>query len=129
MNFDFVEAPVRFLNQEVNGNTAGLGDMNAGLKVALVQGEDGLVTFQFRTWFPTGAASRGLGTRHVSLEPALLFNYQLAERWRLEGELRYWAAVGGQDVPALASALTWLGEYFSLRASTQASPLSPRTME
>src|SRR5262249_26828125 len=91
----FVEAPYRFLNPEVNGNTSGFADMNAGFKVGLVQAADGLVTFQFRTYVPTGDADRGLGTRHVSLEPALLVNYRLTESWLLEGELRYWVPVGG----------------------------------
>src|SRR5262249_33412308 len=93
----FVEAPVRFLNPERNNNTAGFADMNAGFKAALVQTADWLATFQLRTYLPTGDAGRGLGTRHVSLEPALLVNYRLAERWLLEGELRYWVPVGGAD--------------------------------
>jgi hypothetical protein len=93
----FVEAPVRFLNPEVNANTAGLADMNAGFKLALVQSCDTVATFQLRTYLPTGAASRGLGTHHVSLEPALLLNQRLAGSWLLEAELRYWAPIGGSD--------------------------------
>jgi hypothetical protein len=44
---------------------------------------------------PTGDARRGLGTDHVSLEPGLLFFHRCTDRCRLEGELRYWTAVGG----------------------------------
>src|SRR5262249_3699537 len=36
-----------------------------------------------------------LGNNHVSLEPALLHYESLGERAALEGELRFWAPVGG----------------------------------
>ena len=91
----FVEAPVRFFNGEVNDNAAGLSDMNAGLKVSLLSDDDGVLTFQFRTYVPTGAAHRGLGTHHVSLEPALLFLRPLGDGLNLEGEFRAWVPVGG----------------------------------
>jgi hypothetical protein len=93
----FVEVPVRFLNPEQNANATGLADMNAGCKLALLATPDFLASFQFRTYLPTGNATRGLGTNHVSLEPALLVNQQLARWLLLEGELRYWTAVGGTD--------------------------------
>jgi hypothetical protein len=93
----FVEVPARFLNPEVNANTAGLGDMNVGFKYAFLESETGLLTFQFRTYIPTGDADRGLGVHHVSLEPALLFYQALSDRAGMEGELRYWVPIGGTD--------------------------------
>ncbi|HEX5271380.1 MAG TPA: hypothetical protein VFW33_12865, partial [Gemmataceae bacterium] len=39
----------------------------------------------------------GLGNDHVSLEPALLVWKPVGERFGLEGELRYWAPVGGTN--------------------------------
>jgi hypothetical protein len=93
----FVEAPVRFINPEVNGNHEGFGDLNAGFKLYLLDTPDWLATFQFRTYAPTGNSHLGLGTNHVSLEPALLVNYQPAERVLVEGELRYWLPIGGTD--------------------------------
>ena len=93
----FVECPVRFLNPDINPNTAGYTDMNAGFKAALVQTEDTVATFQFRTYLPTGNAHHGLGNNHVSLEPALLMNQKLAEKWTLEGEFRTWVPIGGTD--------------------------------
>ena len=93
----FVELPWRFVNPDVNANTNGLSDMNAGFKWAFVYGEDVVATFQFRTYFPTGDASRGLGTRHVSLEPAFLLYKPLTDRLRFEGEFRTWVPVGGTD--------------------------------
>ena len=47
--------------------------MNAGFKWAFWETDDQVATFQLRTYIPTGAASRGLGNNHVSLEPALLY--------------------------------------------------------
>jgi hypothetical protein len=93
----FVEAPVRFLNPDVNDNTAGLGDLQAGGKVLLWWAEDTWITFQLRTYIPTGDADRGLGTHHVSLEPGLLVFHQLTDRLTVEAELRDWIPIGGTD--------------------------------
>jgi hypothetical protein len=93
----FVEVPWRFLNPEVNANTNGVGDMNFGFKWAFLYSDDGVATFQFRTYVPTGDAGRGLGNNHVSLEPALLLYQPLTDRLGLEGEFRSWVPVGGTD--------------------------------
>jgi hypothetical protein len=93
----FVEAPVRFLNPEQNRNTVGYADMNAGFKVAVLSDPDQVLTFQLRTYIPTGNAGSGLGTDHVSLEPALLVFERLSERLIFEGELRDWVPIGGTD--------------------------------
>lgn len=93
----FIEAPWRFLNPEVNPDHNGLGDLDAGFKYAFIDSPDLVTSFQFRTYAPTGDARRGLGTRHVSLEPALLVYKPLTERLGFEGELRYWVPVGGTD--------------------------------
>ena len=93
----FVEGPYRFLNPRVNANTSDFSDMNAGFKWAFVDVPAWMATFQLRTYIPTGDAARGLGTNHVSLEPALLVNHCVSDKFRLEGELRYWAPLGGTD--------------------------------
>ena len=93
----FVEVPVRFLNPEINADTFGLADMNAGFKWAFLSSPDQVATFQLRTYIPTGAASRGLGTNHVSIEPALLYYQRLTDRLTFEGEFRDWIPVGGTD--------------------------------
>jgi hypothetical protein len=93
----FVEAPLRFLNPEINDNHTGIGDMNAGFKWAFLRNECSTLTFQFRTYIPTGNARLGLGTDHVSLEPALLGYRKLSDKLRVEGELRWWTPVGGDD--------------------------------
>ncbi len=93
----FIEAPFRMLNPVVNPNESGPGDLNAGFKLALARSSDANLTFQFRTYAPTGEGRRGLGTEHVSLEPAVLWNVRLLEAMTLEGEFRYWTPIGGTD--------------------------------
>jgi hypothetical protein len=93
----FVEAPVRFLNPEQNNNTAGYADMNMGAKAALISTPEQVLTFQFRTYVPTGADHRGLGNDHVSLEPALLLWQQINDRLYAEAELRDWIPINGTD--------------------------------
>jgi hypothetical protein len=93
----FVEVPWRFLNPVVNANSNGLGDCNAGFKYAFVAQDDLFATFQFRTYAPTGDGHRGLGTDHVTLEPAFLSYQRLSDRLAWNGELRLWLPVGGTD--------------------------------
>jgi hypothetical protein len=93
----FVEGGARFLNPEVNANASGMSDTNVGFKYAFFSGENGIASFQFRTYIPTGNATLGLGTSHVSLEPGLLGFTRLTDRLGLGGELRYWIPVGGTD--------------------------------
>ncbi len=93
----FVDVPVRFLNGDLLDNTAGPGDLNAGVKFALWSCQDQVVTMQLRTYIPTGDADRGLGTDHVSLEPGLLIFQRLSDRLVFEGELRDWIPIDGTD--------------------------------
>jgi hypothetical protein len=93
----FVEAPWRLLNPEVNANTAGYADMNAGFKVGLIAvPTEQYLTFQLRAYFPTGDADRGLGTDHYTLEPAFLF-FSRFGRAIIEGEFKDWIPIGGTD--------------------------------
>lgn len=93
----FSEQTVRAINPEVLNNTAGLSDMQVGFKYALVADPRQYFTFQFRTYIPTGDADRGLGTGHVSLEPAFLWFYRATDRLTLEAEVRDWIPVNGSD--------------------------------
>jgi hypothetical protein len=93
----FVEVIERLLNPEMNDNADGFADMNAGFKAALISTADQVLTFQLRTYIPTGASTRGLGTDHVSLEPALLLWQQISDRLYAEAELRDWIPIGGTD--------------------------------
>lgn len=93
----FVEVPVRFLNPDMNDNTAGLSDITAGLRVGLIANSSQAYTFQLRAFAPTGDDDRGLGTGHASLEPAFLVFQKLTDRLYVEGELRDWIPIGGTD--------------------------------
>jgi hypothetical protein len=93
----FVEGGMRTVNPAINENETGMGDMNAGFKWAFLALDDTVATFQMRTYIPTGPHHLGLGTGHVSLEPALLFSHRPFELLSLEGEVRYWAPIGGTD--------------------------------
>jgi hypothetical protein len=93
----FVELPYRWIDPEVNADHRGISDMNAGFKFAMLHDPDQVLTFQMRTYLPTGSATDGLGTHHISLEPALLFYQRLSECWTLEAELRDWIPVQAGD--------------------------------
>lgn len=93
----FVEVPVRFINPTFVRNNYGFSDINAGIKYAFVAEPDAYYTFQFRGYAPTGASDRGLGTGHVSLEPALLVFQRLSERVYFSGEFRDWIPVDGSN--------------------------------
>lgn len=93
----FVNLPVRFLDPERNPNSAGLVDMNAGFKHALIYNEDLVATFQLRAYAPTGDVSRGRGNGHASLEPALLIYKPIWNGWVAEAEVRDWIPVDGEE--------------------------------
>jgi hypothetical protein len=89
----FVETPIRWLNPAINANTYGVGDTNFGLKLVTWNDQELLATLQLRFYAPTGRP--GLGTQHWTIEPALLGIWQPYSNIELEGELRYWAPLGG----------------------------------
>lgn len=100
----FVEVPIRWLQPQGNlitpgtaafPNSSGIGDVMAGVKFAAVATENTYVTFQFKSYFPSGDASQGLGTNHYSVEPSLLLYQNLSPRFTLEGQLGDWHPIGG----------------------------------
>jgi hypothetical protein len=91
----FVELPVRVVNPAVDPNAEGVGDLNAGFKYAFLYSDDLVASFQLRTYVPTGDAKLGLGTRHTSLEPALLVWKPITDDFLFEGEFRAWVPAGG----------------------------------
>jgi hypothetical protein len=93
----FIEMPVRLINPELNNNAAGWGDLNFGGKFAAIADDTTFLTFQMRTYVPTGPGARGLGTNHVSLEPGLLFWKRVGDRLLLEGGFQDWIPINGSD--------------------------------
>ena len=74
---------------------AGLGDVRAGAKVALVADETRSLTAQLRAGFPTGDASKGLSTDTFNLEPTLLYHQRVGERVGLEAQIGSWHPFDG----------------------------------
>src|SRR5262249_17793887 len=93
----FVEVPVRFINPEVNRNSAGLGDMYLGFKYAFIAECDQWLSFQLRASIPTGDPDRGLGIDFVRLEPALLYLNKVNDRLIFQAELRDSIPLDGTD--------------------------------
>jgi hypothetical protein len=93
----FIELPARFLDPTLVRNAAGFSDLNLGFKYAFVAEPNEYYTFQFRTYCPTGAADLGLGTGHVSVEPAFLVFQRLTDRLYFDGEFRDWIPVFGSN--------------------------------
>ena len=79
-------------------NAYGFSDIQLGLKYALVADPYRYDTIQIRVYTPTGDAGRGLGTNHVSLEPAYLAWRQLNDRLRFNGEFRVWIPFSNDNV-------------------------------
>jgi len=97
----FVETPVRFIQYTPSSgslsNSAGAGDVRAGFKYAVLAGENRYLTFQFRTYFPTGDSYRGLGTHHYSVEPTVLYYQRFGERLAVSSEFGDWHPIGGSS--------------------------------
>ncbi len=125
----FVEVPIRWLQpqgfNEISqvpvlatppfgafSNQAGLSDVMAGLKFAAVASEKTYLTFQFKSYFPSGDASKGLGTNHYSVEPSLLLFHSFSDRWTLEGQIGDWHPIGGSAGVPVSSPSGFAGDVF-----------------
>jgi hypothetical protein len=104
----FVEVPYRSLNvlstpyyaSNSTGafqHSAGFADMNLGTKALLFDCELLQLTFQFKTYIPTGTINKGLGTGHVALEPSLLATLKLGPETYFQGQLGEWIPIGGDQ--------------------------------
>jgi len=121
----FVEVPIRWLQpqgfQSVPppslgflpfSNQSGLSDVTAGVKFAAVASEGTYLTFQFKSYFPSGDASKGLGTNHYSVEPSLLIYHSLSDRWTLEGQVGDWHPIGGSAGVPITGSEGFAGDVF-----------------
>jgi hypothetical protein len=100
----FTEIPVRWIQAQgiaasINNGTfpnqGGLSDIMAGFKFAAIASERTYLTFQVRSYFPSGDASKGLGTNHYSVEPGVLYYQSFSDRLTLEAQVRDWHPIGG----------------------------------
>ena len=114
----FAEVPIRWLQPQPQGtqaafpNQSGLSDVTAGFKFAAVASENTYLTFQFKSYFPSGDASKGLGTNHYSVEPSLLMYHSFSDRFSLEGQIGDWHPIGGSAGVPTASSEGFAGDVF-----------------
>ena len=98
--------PVRLIDGEINGDTAGLGDIQLTTKVVLLTGSRLKITQFLDTYIPSGAADKGLGTGHVSLEPGLLASYRWSDETYIHAEAKYLIPIPPSPGEA-GTMLTW----------------------
>lgn len=91
----FIEIPYRQINPFASPTQAGFADLNLGSKALLFDCEMLQVTFQFRTFLPTGNAQIGLGTAHVSLDPSILASLKLTPDTYFQIQVGNWIPLGG----------------------------------
>jgi hypothetical protein len=112
----FVEVPIRFLQPQGTprafSNQSGIGDVQAGFKLAAVATDHTYLTFQFRSYSPSGDARRGLGTNHYSIEPSILLYHSLTSKFVIEGQVGDWHPIGGSSGVPVGSSEGFAGDVF-----------------
>lgn len=117
----FAEVPIRWLQPQgfmpiaifaPFPDQSGISDVMAGFKVAAVASEGTYVTFQFKSFFPSGDSSKGLGTNHYSIEPSLLVYHKLSDRFTIEGQIGDWHPIGGSAGVPVQSSQGFAGDIF-----------------
>jgi hypothetical protein len=103
----FAELPLRAIDGAMIDSEAGLGDVSAGFKYALLADSNQALTLQLRGYFPTGDAEKGLGNDHYSIEPGLLYLRKLGACSTVAAELRYWHPIDGSS----ADGTGYSGDY------------------
>jgi hypothetical protein len=130
----FAQLPFRFLRPDTFapgtgsfGNQNGIGDLQLGAKGALISNSQRQMTAMLKIGTRTGDASKGLGTNHATIEPSLLYQERLDDRFAIEGEFGDVIPVGGSaGVPTsssdkFSSAVVYYGiapSYQAYRSST-----------
>jgi len=89
------EIPIRLVDPVTNANTAGMGDMSLTTKTVLCDGVRWQITQLFRSYFNTGAPSKGLGNGHISLEPGMLARFKIDDKTYVHTEIAYWFPIAG----------------------------------
>jgi hypothetical protein len=117
----YVQFPLRWLQPQsfIAGTGAafpdesGFGDMRAGVKVGFSPAAHHTLTARAQFFFPTGDASKGLGTDHSTIEPGVLYNWQASDAVTVESQLAVWLPFGGS-----AGVPTSVDDHFSGRVLT-----------
>lgn len=84
----FTNVPFRFTDPEFNVNHTGLGDISAGLKWAFILDSNRAISAQVTGTAPTGWDARGFGSGNWVVEPALLWQEVLTDRFVAFAEVK-----------------------------------------
>jgi hypothetical protein len=91
----FVEIPYRQINSNWAPTQAGFGDINFGAKSLLFDSEMLQLTFQMRTYMPSGNFLNNLGTGQFVVDPSILMSLKLGPTTYFQGQFGNWIPVGG----------------------------------
>jgi hypothetical protein len=91
---------------------SGVSDIRGGAKLGLMDADDVSLTAKLQVYLPTGDSSRGLGTDHASVEPALLLRQALSPRVSLESQVGVWLPLGGAAPAPTAGSGRFSGNVF-----------------
>jgi len=91
----FVEVPYRQINESWAPTQAGFGDVNFGIKSLLFDCEMLQVSFQMRTYMPSGNFMNNLGTGQFALDPSILTSLKLSPTTYFQGQFGNWIPLGG----------------------------------
>jgi hypothetical protein len=86
--------------------------VRGGFKLAALVSGSHTLTFQAQAYFPSGDASRGLGTNHYSIEPAVLYYQRFSPRWALEAQVGDWHPIGGSAGVPTTNSEGFAGDIF-----------------
>jgi hypothetical protein len=90
----FINMPYNQINPNWQPTQAGFGDLNFGVKSLMFDCEMLQVTFQFRTYMPTGTSTDNLGTGHISLDPSILATLKLTPSTYVQTQIGQWIPIG-----------------------------------
>jgi hypothetical protein len=108
----FAQVPIRWIQPQAFisksippglvafSDQSGFSDLRAGAKVGIVASDEQSVTVQGQFYFPTGDASKGLGTHHTTFEPALLYYQRASDVVVIESQVGAWLPIGGSAAVA-----------------------------
>lgn len=116
----FVEVPFRWIQAQglTAGspgsfpNQAGISDVRAGFKLAMLASSQHYLTFQLKTYFPSGDSIKGLGTNHWSIEPGVMYYQKITDRASIESEIGDWHPIGGSAGVPTSSSNKFSGDVF-----------------
>lgn len=90
----------------------GLSDIRGGFKLGVIASSRTSLTVQLTGSFPTGRAADGLGTKHYSFEPAILFYQSLSRRAAIEAEVGDTHPIGGSGGVPITGSEGFAGDVF-----------------